>query len=112
MHLSAANSNSMVHKIVLSPAAHLDEYEAYEWYEKQRAGLGEELLKELEAAYNKIAEHPEYFGFIDERKELRDYLLPRFPFLIVYRTVDNTVQVITLHHAKRNLSKKYGAVDL
>ena len=48
MHLSPANSNRMAHKIVISPATHLDEYEAYEWYEKQCAGLGEELLKELE----------------------------------------------------------------
>jgi len=102
----------MAYKIVISPAAHFDEYEAYDWYEKQRSSLGEELLIELETAYNKIAEHPEYFGFIDERKELRDYLLPRFPFLIVYKVVANTVQVITVHHAKKNPSKKYGAVDL
>ncbi|MEO7486160.1 MAG: type II toxin-antitoxin system RelE/ParE family toxin [Ferruginibacter sp.] len=102
----------MAHNIVVSPAAHLDEYEAYDWYENQRIGLGDELLKELETAYNKIAEHPEYFGFIDERKELRDYLLPRFPFLIVYRIVANTVQIISLHHAKKDPSKKYGAVGL
>jgi len=98
----------MAHKIIISPAAYFDQYEAYEWYEKQLAGLGEEPLKELEFAYNKIAEHPEYIGFIDARKELRDYLLPRFPFLIVYRVVANTVQIITLHHAKKNPSKKYG----
>ena len=47
----------MAHKIVIAPLAHLDELEAYEWYENERTGLGEELLTELENAYNKIAAH-------------------------------------------------------
>jgi plasmid stabilization system protein ParE len=102
----------MASKIVITPLAHLDEFEAYEWYEQQRIGLGEELLTELEACYQKIAEHPEYFSFIDERKELRDCLMPRFPFLIVFRIINNTVEVITVHHAKKHPSKKYGTPDL
>lgn len=63
----------MAHKIVITPFAINDEYEAYEWYEKQRTGLGEELLKELGTAYKKIANNPEHYSFIDERKELRDF---------------------------------------
>ena len=74
--------------------------------------FGEELLTELETSYQKIAEHPEYFSFIDERKELRDYLMPRFPFLIVFRVINNTVEVITVHHAKKNPSKKSGSSGL
>jgi len=38
----------MAYKVVITPLAHLDEFEAYEWYELQRIGLGEELLTELE----------------------------------------------------------------
>ncbi len=102
----------MAYKIVITPLANLDELEAYEWYEKELTGLGEELLKELETAYKKIAAHPQYFGFIDEQKELRDYLLPRFPFLIVFGIVGNTVVVITVHHAKKHPSKKYGITGL
>jgi hypothetical protein len=64
----------MAYKIVITPFAHNDEDEAYLWYEEQRTGLGEELLKELETAYLKIANNPQHFGFIDERKELRDFL--------------------------------------
>ena len=102
----------MAYKIVITPLAHLDEFEAYEWYEQQCFGLGEELLTELETCYQKIAEHPGYFSFIDERKELRDYLMPRFPFLIVFRMNGNTVEVITVYHAKKHPSKKYGSTDL
>jgi hypothetical protein len=49
----------VAHKIIITPFAHEDEYDAYSWYEKRRKGLGEELLKELEIAYEKISNNPE-----------------------------------------------------
>ena len=36
--------------------------DAYEWYEEQKPGLGEEFLEELDVIYRKIESHPEYFG--------------------------------------------------
>jgi hypothetical protein len=42
-----------------------------------------------------------------KKKQLRDYLLPRFPFLIVYRINAGTVEVIAVHHAKKDPAKKY-----
>ena len=98
----------MAHQIILSPTAHDDEYDACKWYEKQLKGLGEEFLQELEIAYRKISLHPTYNGYIDGKKILRDYTLPRFPFSIIYRIVDETVQVITVHHFKKHPSKMYG----
>jgi len=98
----------MAYKIVVLPQAHMDEYVAYEWYEQQSVGLGERFLTTLEIAYTKIAEHPEYYGFIDDKKELRDYLIHPFPFLIVYRIKHDIVEIITVHHAKKHPSKKYG----
>jgi len=98
----------MAHKIVITPFANNDEYEAYEWYEKQRIGLGEELLKELQTAYPKIANNPEHYSFIDERKELRDFLIHRFPYLIVYRIKVDAIEIIAVHHAKKYPLKKYG----
>ena len=59
-------------------------------------------------AYEKIALQPTLFGFIDDRKILRDYLLPRFTFVIVYRINDDTFEVITVHHTKKHPGKKYG----
>ena len=98
----------MAHTIVITPFAHEDEYEAYTWYEKQRKGLGEELLKELEIAYTKISNNPEHYGFIDEREILRDFLIHRFPYLVVYRINKDVIEIIAIHHAKKHPSKKYG----
>ena len=102
----------MAHKIVITPFAHNDEYEAYTWYEEQRTGFGDALLKELETAYQKISNNPDHYGFTDERKQLRDFLIDRFPYLIVYRINGNSVEIIAVHHCKKHPSKKYGDSDL
>ena len=36
--------------------------DAYDWYEEQKPGLGEEFLSELDSTYLKLESHPEYFG--------------------------------------------------
>ena len=97
-----------MYKIIITPLAHHDEENAYQWYEGKLKGLGDEFLTSLEIAYRKIAENPDHFSFIDSKKEIRDYLLPRFPFLIVYRIKNNSVEIITVHHAKKHSLKKYG----
>ena len=63
-------------------------------YEEQHVGLGDEFLNELEIAYRKIANNPHHYGFIDENKILRDYLIRRFPYLIVYRIKDDTIEIL------------------
>ena len=98
----------MTYSIVISPFAHTDEYEAYIWYEEQRPGLGDEFLKELEIAYQKIANNPEHYSFIDDRKILRDFLIHRFPYLIVYRIDVDVIEIIAVHHSKKHPAKKYG----
>ena len=97
-----------MYKVIITPLAHLDEENAYVWYEEKQKGLGDDFLTTLEYAYNKISQNPEYFSFIDSNKEIRDYLLPRFPFLIVYRIKNDTIEIITIHHAKKHPLKKYG----
>jgi hypothetical protein len=36
---------------------------AYEWYEEQRTGLGEEFLAAIDASFSGIQQFPEMFGF-------------------------------------------------
>ena len=98
----------MDYKIRISSFAIRDVQDAYSWYEKQRVGLGEELLYELGIAYKHIANHPQFYGFIDDRKVLRDLLINRFPYLVVYKITGEIIHVIAVHHAKKHPSKKYG----
>ncbi len=44
----------MAHKLIITSFAHNDEDEAYEWYEKQRTGFGDEILKNLKLLIKRL----------------------------------------------------------
>ena len=79
--------------------------DAFDWYEEQRAGLGEEFLEALGALYGKLILHPEYFGKV--KKNFRQALLNRFPFVIVFEIIRTEVVVFAVFHTKRNPKIKF-----
>ena len=79
--------------------------EAYDWYEEQRQGLGEEFIKELDSRFDKLQSHPEYFGKI--KKNFRQISLKRFPYVIVFEIIKNEVVVFAVFHTKRNQKLKF-----
>ena len=46
-------------RVIIRPNAETDAREARQWYESQRAGLGDELLEEIRHAVHLLKEHPE-----------------------------------------------------
>jgi plasmid stabilization system protein ParE len=76
---------------------------AARWYE-ERAGLGAELLDEFEAALDRIMAHPRAWPSMATATdlELRRYLLPRFPYYVVYLVArDGTVHILAFAHVRR-----------
>ncbi|MGH7813261.1 MAG: hypothetical protein ACRD3Y_11745 [Bryobacteraceae bacterium] len=65
------------YRLVSVPAANLDVEAAFEWYENEQAALGREFLRELRAAYNRIAGGP--LKYRNLRRGVRRALLRRFP---------------------------------
>ena len=53
-----------MYQLIIKPRAILMTKDAYDWYEKQKQGLGEEFLVELDRCYDKLQAQPEYFGKI------------------------------------------------
>lgn len=90
------------YNVYLLPEAFEEEYEAYVWYKNQRENLGEEFLIELKKGVDKISANPNFYGFIDGKKVLRDYRIERFPYMIVYRIVASSVEIVAIHHAKKD----------
>jgi plasmid stabilization system protein ParE len=89
----------MSYVLQLQTEAILDIKEAFDWYEEQRKGLGDELLEEIEECYNKLREHPQYYTYLNNR--FRRIKVKRFPYLLIYEIEDLKVIVNSLHHAKR-----------
>ena len=70
-------------QIVVRPAAAADIEEAYEWYERQRPGLGEEFLAALRSTLDRVVAQPEAFTVI--HRATRRALVPqRFPYALFY----------------------------
>ena len=94
-----------MYALIIKPRAILMIKEAYDWYELQKPGLGEEFLEELDSFYKRIEVHPEYFGKI--KKNFRQAALKRFPFVLVYEIIKTEVVVFAVFHTSRNPRYKF-----
>jgi plasmid stabilization system protein ParE len=87
-------------KLVSDPRADLDIEAAFEWYEKEQAGLGIEFLDELRAAYASIVNGP--FQYEQLRSNIRRALLKRFPYAVFFSVEDEVVVVLAVLHTARD----------
>ena len=86
--------------IELKPEVYDDLKTAYDWYESQRIGLGEDFLLTLEDSYAKIARTPKAYQLIYQ--SVRRKLVRRFPYGVFFVLRDDKIIVIAVMHTKRN----------
>ncbi len=86
--------------VVVEPNARLDLKAAFEWYEEQLDGLGNEFLNSTEIEFKILEENPEMYQIIFE--EVRRAPIKRFPFGLFYVIRDMTVHVVAVYHARRD----------
>jgi hypothetical protein len=84
---------------VLQTEAIIDIQEAFEWYEDQQAGLGFDLIDEIENGYMKITRHPLHYSAINIR--FRKLKINRFPYLIIYEIEGDTIIINSFRHTRR-----------
>jgi len=70
------------------------------WYEKQRTGLGLDLLGEVQKALGRIEENPS-LGPPYKKTDYRFRLLRRFPYVIYYLELDDSIWIAAIAHASR-----------
>jgi plasmid stabilization system protein ParE len=88
---------------IFAPEAYQDVDAAYDWYESQRAGLGEEFLGCVDACVQAICREPEMHEKVHE--EYRRALLRRFPYAVFYENVRSVVTVYCVCHTSRHPEK-------
>jgi plasmid stabilization system protein ParE len=81
------------------PQALEEAREARDYYLSKSAAAEEAFRKELEHAVSMIREHPETWPVYVHGT--RRFVLHRFPFSVVYRTVDASPLIVAIAHAKR-----------
>ena len=92
-----------MYRLVFRPEVYDDVKTAYDWYETQRVGLGEDFLLMLEASYATITRTPKAYQKI--HLSVRRKLVRRFPYGIFFVIKKEVVIVLALLHTKREPQK-------
>ncbi len=87
-------------KVIIRPEAESDIYDAYQWYETQRKGLGEDFLLCIEDALSRASRNPIIYSVV--YKEVRRVLIHRFPFGVFFIDDEERILVLAVLHARRN----------
>jgi plasmid stabilization system protein ParE len=93
----------MLAELIITREARQDMAEAYDWYELNRTGLGEEFLYCVEACFEKIRRTPLLYTTLF--KEYRRALPRRFPYAVFYEYSGNQVTVYAVFHTASSPSK-------
>jgi len=91
-----------MYQLKLKPEVYTDIKVAYDWYESQRVGLGEDFLLTLEESYSKITRTPKVYQLI--YKIVRRKLLRRFPYGVFFVLKNDEIIVIAIMHTRTNPS--------
>jgi toxin ParE1/3/4 len=80
---------------------------AARWYEKQRVGLGVELLDAADEAIERIRAHPASGSRLADMSlelAIRQVHLDRFPYLVVYLDLPEEIRILAFAHTAREPS--------
>ena len=94
----------MVYQLELRKRAINQMQKSYDYYESKSLGLGERFLLTVEEYFEIIKNNPKQFQV--KREEIREAYLQKFPFIIVYQIIKDTIIVSSVFHTSRNPSTK------
>lgn len=73
---------------------------AGDWYERERPGLGNAFLTEVDRILGRVLDNPE--AFPEMLDGVRKAVVKRFPYCLYFRIRGNTVVVLAVFHSARN----------
>jgi toxin ParE1/3/4 len=81
------------------PAAVGEAKAAYDWYAKRNPAAATAFIAALDEAVRVIQDRPARWP--QHLRGTRKYLLRRFPYSVIYRVTDATIQVVAVAHGRR-----------
>lgn len=91
-------------RVIIDEVALQEAQEAYDYYEFKQTGLGEKFIEELDKSVASISENPEHNRKM--KNEIRQSLLYRFPYVVVYEKMNDVIVIYSIFHTSRNPKKK------
>lgn len=90
----------MKYALVFRPDVRDDISDAYNWYEGQKPGLGDEFINCVDETLNRICTMPESYAIV--YRDVRRAVIRRFPYAVYYRVISSRVVVTAVFHARRD----------
>jgi len=85
--------------VIFHDLAEAELNEAAAYYAQARPGLGEAFIAEVQHAVEDLAASP--LGGMALEKDVRWWLVKRFPYSVLYRVRDDHIRILALAHHKR-----------
>ena len=82
------------------PAAEAEHLESVAYFESKRPGLGATYLTEFEKILKEVCKSPTRYA-IKLNPDIRHRGMKKFPFTILFREVEGTVQILAVAHHRR-----------
>lgn len=91
-------------EVVARPQAADDVLDVADWYDSQRAGLGDEFTEEILAVFDAIAVNPLLHCRRHSTKNIRWRYPKRFPYRVIYEVIEEKelVVIAAVIHAARH----------
>ena len=91
-------------EVVARPQAEDDVLDAADWYDRQRAGLGDEFVEEIVAVFDALELNPLLHCRRHPTKNIRWRYPERFPYRVIYEVIEekNLVIIAAVIHAARH----------
>ncbi|MBN2383399.1 type II toxin-antitoxin system RelE/ParE family toxin [bacterium] len=86
-------------KVIFDELAKRELEDAFEYYECEVPGLGEQFRHEIRYGIRRIAQYP--LAWTPEAPEIRRYLIHKFPYKILYSIETDYIFVIAIAHCHR-----------
>ena len=90
------------YQVILYLKAQQELAKSFAWYEKQKIGLGEEFIHQIEIDLNLIAENPKHYP--KKGRKYREFVMRIYPYLILYEINEEKDEILiaSIFHTKRN----------
>src|SRR5262245_62515405 len=70
------------------------------YYEQQQPGLGHRFATVIDESLSEILANPARYAVV--HRDVRECIVPRFPFAIYFRLRSNRVIILAVHHTSRD----------
>ena len=97
-------------RLIYHPDAEAELIEAAQFYEERVSKLGAQFLGAVDRAIGVILEAPDRWNIIEA--DIRGYLMPRFPYAIYYRVMQDHIRILAFkHHSRHPTYWRYRVAD-